>query len=182
MSGACRYSFSKQYLPSSAEVLTGLRRSFVLAGLQPDDTLSGTQLHLGPFPFVLLGRSRPQRRTSPFWVLVRLYNRHDRLNPKTTWCHPVTVTSYRSADGEYGHGHSVDVLLFPQVDRLEQVNVWNSVLDASFLKSTKYVYKSAKSECLSSRISQNLYKSNAKRTLKCIEFVHFITNKVLKKI
>lgn len=46
--------------------------------------------------------------------------------------------AYRPADGEYGHRHSVNVLLFPQVDGLEQIYVWYSVFDTSLLEPVKH--------------------------------------------
>lgn len=125
--------FPQQYLPGGAEVLSGLRGALVLPGLQPNDALAGPQLRFGPLASILLRRSRSQRRAPPLLVLVR-------LKPKIPFHRRVPVRShpgipYRSADGEYGHGHSVDVLLLEQVDGLEQVNVRHSVLDASLLES-----------------------------------------------
>jgi len=49
------------------------------------------------------------------------------------------MVTYRPADGEYRHGHSVYVLLFEQVNRLEQIDIRDTVFNASLLKSTKDV-------------------------------------------
>jgi len=51
----------------------------------------------------------------------------------------MSIISYRPADGKYRHGHSVYVLLFKQVDRLEQIDVRDAVFNASLLKPTKHV-------------------------------------------
>ncbi|KAE9532333.1 hypothetical protein AGLY_009956 [Aphis glycines] len=53
----------------------------------------------------------------------------------------MSIISYRPADGKYRHGHSVYVLLFKQVDRLEQIDVRDAVFNASLLKPTKHFSK-----------------------------------------
>lgn len=65
-------SFPQQYLSGGSKTLAGLRGTLVRSCLQPDDTLSGTQLFFGELSSVFFGWPRSQRRTSPFRMFVRL--------------------------------------------------------------------------------------------------------------
>lgn len=89
---------------SSADVLASLGGTFVGASLETDDGLSGLQLLFSEFTFVLVGGFGSKVWSFPFAVLVGL-----------------------SAQSEQGVGYLGDVLGFPQVYSLEDINIGNSV-------------------------------------------------------
>lgn len=51
---------------------------------------------------------------------------------------PEENATYCATDSKNGHRNLSDVFLVPEIDRLEQVNVWNTVFDAGLLEPEKY--------------------------------------------
>lgn len=110
-------SLSEQNFPRSAKVEPGLGGTLVGTGLQPDQAFAGPQLLLGKLPAVLL--------RGP-WTEVRAAE--------------LRVAVARTSNREDGSGDQRDVLLVPQIRRLEQVHVGDAILDTSFLKLADVVH------------------------------------------
>lgn len=77
-SAKCCCSLSEDDLATGTDVLAGLGRALVLAGLQSDDALAGVQRFLGEVAFALVGGLRPQERTLEFRVFVALGKKRKR--------------------------------------------------------------------------------------------------------
>lgn len=76
----CCCSLAEDDLATGTDVLAGLGRALVLAGLQSDDALAGVQRFLGEVAFALVGGLRPQERALEFRVFVALEKKRDKEN------------------------------------------------------------------------------------------------------
>jgi len=104
--------FSEQDLPGSAHTDSGLIGSAIRSGLQSNDRFTSLQLLFSEMTPILLAGTRAEPRTAPFRMFVG-----------------------GSSQGEDGGRHGRNVLPLGEIGRLENVQLGDTVLFASFLES-----------------------------------------------
>lgn len=95
---------SKNDFTSSANVLSSLGGTFVGTSLKTNNGLSSFKNFIGEVSFVFCGWFGSKERSSPFWVFVAF-----------------------SSKGEQSVCDLSNVFLFPKVDCLEKVYIWNTI-------------------------------------------------------
>lgn len=108
---------SEKDFPGGPKVEPGLGGSLVRTGLQPNQTLAGTQLLFGELAAVLLRWARTEIRAAELRMAVA-----------------------RSSDGENGGSDQRNVLLVPQVGCLKQVHIGDAIFDACLLELADIVH------------------------------------------
>jgi len=106
------------HVPCVAEVLAGLVGALVCSVLQVNNALPSSQLFICELSLVLVSHLRSKDGSSPF-----------------------RVDLGRSAEGEEALRYLDDVPLLPQVDGLEDIDLWHSVRLAGLLEPVDVLHQ-----------------------------------------